>query len=340
MSTTIARHLRLACSGGAPMPVEVMKQFEQTFGVRVLEGYGLSETSPVACFNQFQRPSKPGTVGQPLMAVQVACVDDQDRPVKTGERGEVVIRGHNIMKGYYKRPAETAEAMRNGWFHTGDIGIFDEDGYLAIVDRKKDMILRGGFNVYPREIEEVLMTHPCRVAVRRDRRAGRTARRGSEGGRRLQAGRGGDADAIIAWSKERMAAYKYPRFVEFRDALPTSATGKILKRELRAEQALFGFELVGVLQQALHLVVNLGDAGDADLAVDAVLALVLDVDQARGGFLVVFERELQVHARARRRRDAREDPLPIQRHHCLGRTGDHVGSERQAELQQLLVDRK
>jgi long-chain acyl-CoA synthetase len=232
----IANHLRLACSGGAPMPVEVLKQFEQTFGVRVMEGYGLSETAPVACFNQFQRRSKPGTVGQPLMAVQVACVDDQDRPVKTGERGEVVIRGHNIMKGYYKRPSDTAEAMRNGWFHTGDIGIFDEDGYLAIVDRKKDMILRGGFNVYPREIEEVLMTHPavslCAVIGVPDERLGEEVKAIVV----CKPGAAGDADEIIAWCKEQMAAYKYPRSIEFRDALPVSATGKILKRELRAQE--------------------------------------------------------------------------------------------------------
>jgi long-chain acyl-CoA synthetase len=229
----IARGLRLACSGGAPMPVEVMKEFEQTFGVRVLEGYGLSETSPVACLNQFSRPSKPGTVGQPLMSVEVACVDDHDRPVPVGQRGEVVIRGHNIMKGYYKRPDETAEVMRNGWFHTGDIGVLDEDGYLAIVDRKKDMILRGGLNVYPREIEELLMTHPavslCAVVGVPDERLGEEVKAFIV----RRAGAPLEEAEIIAWSKEQMAAYKYPRTVEFRDTLPMSATGKILKRELR-----------------------------------------------------------------------------------------------------------
>jgi long-chain acyl-CoA synthetase len=229
----IARHLRLACSGGAAMPVEVLKQFEATFGVRVLEGYGLSETSPVACFNQFQRPSKAGTVGQPLMCVQVACVDEHDHPVATGERGEVVIRGHNIMKGYYKRPEETAEAMRNGWFHTGDIGVLDADGYLAIVDRKKDMILRGGFNVYPREVEDVLMTHPavslCAVTSAPDERLGEEVKAFIV----RKPGATADEAEIIAWSKERMAAYKYPRYVEFRDALPMNASGKILKRVLR-----------------------------------------------------------------------------------------------------------
>ena len=163
--TGIARHLRLCVSGGAPMPHDVMRRFEDNFQVRILEGYGLSETSPVVSFNQLQRPSKPGTVGLPIFGVSVACVDEQDVPVATGERGEVVVRGPNVMKGYYNRPAETAEAFRNGWFHTGDIGTLDADGYLTIVDRRSDMILRGGFNVYPREIEEVMMTHPAVALV-------------------------------------------------------------------------------------------------------------------------------------------------------------------------------
>jgi long-chain acyl-CoA synthetase len=229
----VAKHLRCASSGGAPMPVEVLRQFEAVFGVQILEGYGLSETSPVACFNQYQQPLKPGTVGKPLMAVEVACVDDHDIAVPAGERGEVVIRGHNIMKGYYKRPEETAEAMRNGWFHTGDIGILDTDGYLAIVDRKKDMILRGGFNVYPREIEETLMTHPavslCAVIGVRDERLGEEVKAFIVRRAGVEAT---DVD-IIAWCKERMAAYKYPRYVEFRDALPMGGTGKLLKRALR-----------------------------------------------------------------------------------------------------------
>ena len=142
-----AAHLKLCISGGAPMPVEVISAFEQMFGLRILEGYGLSETSPVATFNHLERPSRPGTVGQPLVGVEVACVDDNDRPVPSGEVGEIVIRGHNIMKGYYKRPEATAAALRNGWFHSGDLGVIDADGYVAIVDRKKDMILRGGCNV-------------------------------------------------------------------------------------------------------------------------------------------------------------------------------------------------
>jgi long-chain acyl-CoA synthetase len=234
--SSLAGSLKLAVSGGAPMPVELMKDFQETFSVRIVEGYGLSETSPVACFNHLDRPSKPGTVGQPLFCVDVMCVDvntTDDEPVATGQPGEVVMRGHNIMKGYYKQPEATAVAMRNGWFHTGDIGIIDADGYLSIVDRKKDMILRGGFNVYPRELEEVLLTHPAvslaAVIGVPDERLGeevkaivvkKPAAKITE-------------DELRAWCKGQFAAYKYPRLIEFRTELPTGPTGKILKRELR-----------------------------------------------------------------------------------------------------------
>jgi long-chain acyl-CoA synthetase len=227
--------MKVCTSGGAPMPVEVMKAFEDKFGVRVLEGYGLSETSPLACFNHFEKPSKPGTVGQAIYGVQVKCVDDDDKDVKPGERGEVVIRGTNIMKGYYKRPAETAEAFKNGWFHTGDIGIIDEEGYLSIVDRKKDMILRGGYNIYPRELEEVIMTHPavslCAVIGVPDEKLGEEVKAFLvlKEGAQLS-----DAE-FIDWSREQFAANKYPRYVEFRDSLPIGGTGKIFKRALREE---------------------------------------------------------------------------------------------------------
>ncbi len=228
-----AASLRLCASGGAPMPVELLQEFEAAFNVRILEGYGLSETSPVVAFNQLQRRSKPGTVGLPIFGVDVRCVDEHDRPLPPGGRGEVIVRGPNVMKGYYGRPEATAEAMRGGWFRTGDIGQFDTDGYLAVVDRKKDMILRGGFNVYPREIEEVLLTHPAvaQVAVigvpdprlGEDVKAIVVARRGATV----------TAEELMAWGREQMAAFKYPRIIEFRDTLPMSATGKILKRELR-----------------------------------------------------------------------------------------------------------
>jgi long-chain acyl-CoA synthetase len=232
----IARHLRLAASGGAPMPVVVMTAFEQTFGVRILEGYGLSETSPVAAFNHVERPSRAGTVGQPLLGVEIRCVDEHDRPVPAGTRGEIVVRGHNVMKGYYKRPDATAEAMRNGWFHTGDIGVFDDDGYLSVVDRKKDMIIRGGQNVYPRELEEVLMTHPAIT------QAAVVGVPDEKYGEEIKAFIVRKPEAavtetdLLTWCKEQFASYKYPRLIEFRDSLPVSTTGKILKRELRTER--------------------------------------------------------------------------------------------------------
>jgi long-chain acyl-CoA synthetase len=214
------------------MPLTVLTDFEATFGVRVLEGYGLSETSPVACFNQVFRPSKPGTVGLPVVACEVAILDDDGRELPAGERGEVGIRGHNVMKGYYKRPDETAEAFRHGWFHTGDIGVLDADGYLTIVDRKKDLVLRGGMNVYPREIEEVLMMHPAvslaAVIGVPDERLGEEIKAFIV----LKPGASLTADELTAWSKEQLAAFKYPRTIEFRDALPLGPTGKVLKRAL------------------------------------------------------------------------------------------------------------
>jgi long-chain acyl-CoA synthetase len=233
--SSVAANLQLAVSGGAPMPVELMSDFEKTFGVRIIEGYGLSETAPVASFNHLDRPSKPGTVGQPLFAVDIMVVDDKDEPVETGQPGEVVIRGHNVMKGYYKQPEATAEAMRNGWFHTGDIGVLDSDGYLSIVDRKKDMILRGGMNVYPRELEEVMLTHPgvslVAVVGVPDERLGEEVKAFVV----KKPGADVTEDALRAWCKEQFAAYKYPRLIEFRTELPMSATGKILKRELRVQ---------------------------------------------------------------------------------------------------------
>lgn len=232
-----AASLKVVSSGGAPMPVEVMKQFEEKFGVRILEGYGLSETSPIATFNHPEVPSRHGTVGQPLYGVEVKCVDDNDNEVPRGERGEVVIRGHNVMKGYYKRPEATAEAFKNGWFHTGDIGTMDDDDFLSIVDRKKDMILRGGYNVYPRQLEEVIITHEaislCAVIGVPDERLGEEVKAFIV----LKQGFELTEADFIAWCKERIAANKYPRHVEFRDALPVGNTGKIFKRALKEEIA-------------------------------------------------------------------------------------------------------
>jgi long-chain acyl-CoA synthetase len=228
----IARHLRICCAGGASLPVEVLKGFEEKFNTKIIEGYGLSETSPVATFNRFG-DSRPGSVGFPVWGVEIRVVDEKGEDVADGELGEILIRGHNVMKGYYKRPEATADAIRNGWFHSGDIGRRDAEGCLYISDRVKDMILRGGFNVYPRELEEVLMTHEavslCAVVgVPSD-----------EHGEEIKAyivkkdGASHTEIEIVDWCRETMASYKYPRFVEFRENLPMTATGKILKRELR-----------------------------------------------------------------------------------------------------------
>jgi len=163
-------------------------------------------------------------------------VDDDDRPQPAGTRGEVVIRGHNVMKGYYKRPEETAVALKNGWLHTGDIGVLDADGYLSIVDRKKDIIIRGGMNVYPREIEEVLTTHPAvslaAVVGVPDERLGEDVKAYVV----LRPGATITAEALIAWTREQVAAYKYPRAIEFRESLPVGPTGKVFKRALKAEK--------------------------------------------------------------------------------------------------------
>lgn len=233
----IASTLRATNSGGAAMPVEVMRQFEQKFGVTVLEGFGLSETAPVATCNRLDKLRKPGSIGLPVWGIELRIVDEKMNDMPVGEPGEIVIRGHNIMKGYYNKPEATEEAFRGGWFHTGDIGKTDEDGYFYVVGRLKDMIIRNGFNVYPRELEEVLITHPdiSLVAVIGvpDEKCGEEIKAFVM----LKTGATLTSDEIIAWSKKEMAAYKYPRLVEFRPSLPLGATGKILKTELRKQEA-------------------------------------------------------------------------------------------------------
>jgi len=229
----IAGNLRIAVSGGAALPVEILERIDAMYGVRIREGYGLSETSPVATFNHPGRPAKPGSIGQPVWGVDVKLIDKDWHDVPDGEAGEIAIRGHNVMKGYLGRPDATAAAIRDGWFRTGDIGTRDADGYYAIVDRAKDMIVRGGFNVYPRELEEVMMTHPAvsLVAV--------VGVPHPSHGEEVKAFviRQPDADVteaeLVAWCKENMAGYKYPRMVEFRETFPMTSTGKVLKRELR-----------------------------------------------------------------------------------------------------------
>jgi long-chain acyl-CoA synthetase len=224
--------LRVCMSGGAAMPVEVLRAFEEAFGCLVLEGYGLSETSPVASFNHPDRERKPGSIGTPIRGVEMRVVDEQGAEVPQGEVGEIAIRGHNVMKGYWRRPEETAKAIPDGWFRTGDIGRVDEDGYFAIVDRKKDLIIRGGYNVYPREVEEVLYEHP---AVGDAAVIGLPhAELGEEVGAAvaLKPGASATPEALRDYVKAQVAAYKYPRRVWIVEALPKTATGKILKREI------------------------------------------------------------------------------------------------------------
>src|SRR4051812_35585472 len=230
--------LRLCISGGAAMPVEVMRAFEEKFACIILEGYGLSETAPVASFNHPHAERKPGSIGTPIEGVEMRVVDDHREPAQQGEVGEIAIRGHNIMNGYFKRDDATREVMKDGWFHTGDMARMDEDGYFSIVDRKKDMIIRGGYNVYPREIEEVLYEHP---AVSQAAVVGvPDPSLGEEVGAVVVLKPGEDAgvDDIKAFVKERVAAYKYPRRIWFADDLPKGPTGKILKRDIKIPESV------------------------------------------------------------------------------------------------------
>ncbi len=229
----ISKTLRVCVSGGASLPVQVLHDFEGRFKVPIIEGYGMSEGSPVVTFNQMSVGRKPGSIGTPVWGVEVKIVDENDVEVPTGEKGELLYRGHNVMKGYYKRPEANAKTLKGGWLHSGDVARKDEDGFYYIVDRTKDMVIRGGLNVYPREVEEVMIQHEAvsLVAV--------IGVPDDEMGEEIKAcvvlkdGMSVDADTLKAWTKERIAAYKYPRVIEFLDALPMSATGKILKKELR-----------------------------------------------------------------------------------------------------------
>jgi len=230
--------LRVGVSGGAAIPGEVIRAFEEKFpGVVILEGYGLSETASTTTFNISAEHRKVLSIGKPIWGVQVQLVNEQEKPLPPGPEnvGEIVIRGHNVMRGYYRNPAATEEAFRGGWFHTGDLAYADEDGYLFIVDRKKDLVIRGGYNVYPREIEEVLFAHPAvaeaAVIGKPDPRLGEEVVAFVV----LKPDAEADPDGIIAYCRDRLAAYKYPRDVRIVADLPKGPTGKILKRELRAE---------------------------------------------------------------------------------------------------------
>ncbi|MCW2824470.1 MAG: long-chain-fatty-acid--CoA ligase [Aeromicrobium sp.] len=232
---TLASNLRVAAAGGAALPGEIHKQFKERFGVTILEGYGLSETSPVASFSRYGEEPRVGSIGVPIPGVEMKLINDDWSDVEPGPDavGEIAIKGHNVMKGYHDRPEATAEAIKDGWFRSGDLAKKDEDGFYYIVDRSKDMIIRGGFNVYPREIEEVLMEHPAvsLVAV-----IGVPHESHGEEIKAVVVKEKDHDDVteadLVAWAKEQLAAYKYPRVVEFLDELPMTSTGKILKREL------------------------------------------------------------------------------------------------------------
>ena len=231
----IAANLRVAVAGGSALPVDIHKQFKERFGVTILEGYGLSETSPVASFSRYGEEPRVGSIGVPIPGVEMKLINDDWSDVEDGPDavGEIAIKGHNIMKGYYARPDATAESIKDGWFRSGDLAKKDADGFYYIVDRSKDMIIRGGFNVYPRELEEILMEHPAvsLVAV--------IGVPHESHGEEIKAYvvKNKDHDDVseadlVAWGKEQFAAYKYPREVVFIDELPMTSTGKILKREL------------------------------------------------------------------------------------------------------------
>lgn len=224
-----------ASSGSAPLPVEILKAFEQKFHCSIREGYGLSEASAVLTGHTLGMPRKPGSVGKPVVGVELRIVDEQDNDVPMGEVGEIIARGPNIMQGYYKMPTETATALRDGWLRTGDMGRFDEDGYVYIVERKKDLIIRGGFNIYPRDIEEVLVTHP---AVIEAAVIGVPSQRLGEEVKAFVVTRSDiDAETLMAYCREKLANYKTPSQIEFVNMLPRNAIGKVDKKELRKRHA-------------------------------------------------------------------------------------------------------
>ena len=230
--------LRVCASGGASLPVEVLHGFESAFNAIILEGYGLSETSPVASFNHADRERKPGSIGTPVAGVQMRLIDADWNDTPEGEIGEIAIKGHNVMKGYLGKPEATAEVMNDGWFRTGDLAKRDDEGYYYIVDRSKDMIIRGGYNVYPREIEEVLYEHPAVATAAVVGVPHRELGEEIAAAVTLKPGASATEDELRAFVKERVAAYKYPRIVWVTSDLPLTATGKIMKREIHIPERL------------------------------------------------------------------------------------------------------
>jgi long-chain acyl-CoA synthetase len=227
--------LRVAISGGAAIPAQVLDAFEDRFGVVILEGYGLSETASTTTFNRSATERRPYSVGKPIWGTELQIWDDEGRPLPPGRDnvGELVTRGFHVMKGYLNSPEATAAAFAGGWFHTGDLGYVDDDGFVFIVDRKKELIIRGGYNVYPREVEEVLYAHPAiaeaAVVGIPDQHLGEEVKAFVA----LKPGQELVESELIAYCKERIAAYKYPRVIEVRDELSKSATGKVLKKQLK-----------------------------------------------------------------------------------------------------------
>jgi long-chain acyl-CoA synthetase len=232
------RSIKACLSGGAALPVEVAKRFKEITGANLVEGYGLSETSPVVTANPVFGDNRVGTIGIPFpdTDIKIVDVDTGTKDMATGEAGEIVCRGPQVMKGYWNRPDETTNSLRDGWFYTGDIGTMSADGYVTIVDRKKDMIIAGGFNIYPRDVEEVLYQHPkiqeAVVAGVPDPRRGETVKAYVI----LKPGETATPEEIMEFCKGQMARFKVPTSVEFRDTLPKSMVGKILRRVLVEEE--------------------------------------------------------------------------------------------------------
>jgi long-chain acyl-CoA synthetase len=223
--------LRFAMCGSAPVPAEVMKRFEETFNCLVIEGYGLSESTCRSTFNPPDKRRRAGSCGLPI-GNEMRVVDDNDEDVADGELGEIVLRGENILKGYYKNPDATASAFRNGWFHTGDVGYRDADGFYFIVDRKSDMIIRGGENIYPREIDEVLYQHPAVASAAAVGVPDNLYGEDVAGFVVLREGSEATESEIIDFCKSRLADYKCPKTIRFVKDIPKGPTGKLLKREL------------------------------------------------------------------------------------------------------------
>lgn len=227
--------LRFCISGGASLPVEVLHRFEKAYKAIIYESYGLTEFSPTCVENPFGRPTRPGSIGLPIPGFRVRIVDEQDQDVPRGEVGELIVAGDAVMKEYLNQPQATAEAMRGGWLHTGDLARMDEDGYIFIVDRKKEMIIRGGYNIYPREIEEILYKHKdvLEAAVMgvphadlgEDVAAAIVLRPGAKT----------SAEELRLFVKDQVAPYKYPRIIKFLDELPKTAAGKIFKRGIKLD---------------------------------------------------------------------------------------------------------